>query len=163
MNDNIVLIGMPGCGKSTIGAALANKLKYTLVDSDVYITEKKGRTPAKIIEIEGEPAFRDIESSCIKEICKNRCQIISTGGGAVLRSENVRALKRGGKIILIDRDLDNIKPTPDRPLSNDREKLTNLYKVRMPIYKNAANHTVKNNTNIEDCVKQILEAINVHK
>lgn len=163
MKENIVLIGMPGCGKSTVGAALAKKLNYSIVDSDVYITEKQGRTPAKIIEGEGEPVFRNIESACIKEICQKQSQVISTGGGAVLREENVKVLKTDGKIIFIDRNLDNIKPTPDRPLSNDREKLTALYKVRMPIYKAAANITVTNNKNVADCVDQILEALHADK
>ena len=78
--------------------------------------------------------FRDIETQTVKEISKNTCKVISTGGGAVLREENVRALKQNGKIYFIDRPLENLIPTSDRPLSVDKNAIENLYNQRYSIY-----------------------------
>lgn len=133
--ENIVLTGMPGAGKSTIGQMLAKRLGRKFVDTDDEITRLTGKTPAQIIESEGEAKFRDIESQVIAEaVAPLTSCVIATGGGAVLREENVTRLKRNGKIIWIDRDPEFISATSDRPLSSNRELLMKRYEERYPIY-----------------------------
>ncbi len=132
--QNIVLIGMPGCGKSAIGKIVANEIGFEFIDTDEEIFKLIGKTPSEIINESGEKAFRDIESSVIFEVCKKQGRVIATGGGAVLRKENVDFLKFNGKIYFLDRDILKIKPTDDRPLSKDRESLNRLYNERYGIY-----------------------------
>ena len=132
--QNIVLIGMPGCGKSASGRYLAQKMSRELIDTDKLITEKTGRTPDEIIRTDGEQAFRDIESEVIKEISVLQGVVISTGGGAVLRKENVDFLRENGRIYFIDRPLDDIRVSSNRPLSSDRASLEKRYNERYEIY-----------------------------
>lgn len=132
--QNIVLIGMPGCGKSASGRFLAEKTNRVLLDTDKLITEKTGRTPNEIITTDGEKAFRDIESDIIKDISSRQGVIISTGGGAVLRKINVELLRENGRIYFIDRPLDDIRVSNDRPLSSDRASLEKRYNERYGIY-----------------------------
>lgn len=137
--ENIVLIGMPGCGKSTIGEGLAKQLNRPFVDTDQMITERYGKTPSEIIRKEGEPAFREMESAVIREqVAPMTGSIIATGGGAILRDENVRFLKLNGKTVFLDRSLDLLAVTFDRPLSSDRELLEKRYHERYPRYLKAA-------------------------
>lgn len=145
LNDklNIVLTGMPGCGKSTVGKLLAKTLNKKFVDTDEYITEKYKRTPADIIKLDGEKAFRDIESEAVKNISSMGSQIISTGGGAVLRSENINSLKQNGKIFFIDRPVEDLIPTDDRPLSSTKEDIIKRYNERYDIYCSSADEIVK--------------------
>lgn len=145
---NIVLIGMPSSGKSTIGGMLSRILNMPLFDTDEYILKATGKTPADIIKCEGEAAFRQIESKVIADISvKNHC-VISTGGGAVTVYRNIINLKANGKVYYIDRPLDLLKSTPDRPLSSSAEALKNLYDKRKDLYNNAADLTVKNDADI---------------
>ena len=145
---NIVLIGMPSSGKSTIGGILSNLLKMPLFDTDEHIFKMTGKTPADIINREGEAAFRRIESKVIADISvKNHC-IIATGGGAVTVDGNIIRLKANGKVYYIDRPVDLLKSTPDRPLSSSAEALKNLYDKRKDLYNNAADLTVKNDADI---------------
>ncbi len=132
--QNIVLIGMPGCGKSASGRHIAEKMSRELLDTDELITQKVGRTPDEIIRTDGEKAFRDIETEVIKEISSRQGVVISTGGGAVLRKENVALLRENGRIYFIDRPLDEIGVYSDRPLSSDRASLEKRYKERYEIY-----------------------------
>ncbi len=133
--ENIVLIGMPGCGKTTVGRKLAKELDREFIDTDDIIVEREGRLIPEIFASEGEAAFRDIESAVIRDITlRSRGAVISTGGGAVLRPENVNALRRVGRIYFLDRDIENIKPTEGRPLSRDREALARRYRERYPVY-----------------------------
>ena len=155
--ENIVFAGMPGCGKSTIGAEIAKALNREFIDSDAYIWQTTGLKPEQIIREKGVDAFRDIEAECIKEISSKQNCVISTGGGAILREKNVKFLKQNGIIIFIDRKIENIKPTDDRPLSNNQEKLKTLYKERYPIYKVCADFTVENNKDINSVKNEILK------
>ncbi len=132
--QNIVLIGMPGCGKSASGRHLAEKMSRELLDTDKLIKEKTGRTPDEIIRADGETAFRDIESEVIKDISPRQGVIVSTGGGAVLRRENVDLLRENGRIYFIDRPIDDIRVSVDRPLSSDRASLEKRYNERYEIY-----------------------------
>lgn len=132
--ENIVLTGMPGAGKSTAGKILAETLGRELLETDAMIQLKTGLHPSEIISRQGESAFRDIEAAVIAEAAMKNGAVISTGGGAVLREENIRHLKANGRIYFIDRALDDILPTDDRPLSSDRAALEKRYNERYDIY-----------------------------
>ena len=155
---NIVLIGMPGCGKSTIGKELANSLNKTFVDIDSEIIQKAGKTIPEIFKEEGEKAFRDIEEECILEISKKQGLVIATGGGAILRENNVTALKGNGLVIFLDRDADKLA-SDGRPLSSSKEAIQNLYNNRIELYKKAAKYIVDDNGTINEVVDTILDLI----
>ncbi len=142
--ENIVLTGMPGSGKSTVGKLLAEKLGRPYFDVDACITEKTGRTPAEIISAEGEPAFRDIESEVIRSLAMETGAVIATGGGAVLRDENVDALRMNGKIFFLDRPLERLLPTEDRPLSSTKEAIIARYNERYDRYISTADVVITN-------------------
>ncbi len=135
--ENIVLTGMPGSGKSTVGKLL-NIDGFEFFDTDEEIEKRVCCTIKEFIEKNGENAFRNIESEVIREISKESCRIISTGGGAVLKEENVRSLKRNGKLFFIDADISRLQATSDRPLSDTEEKLKKLYSDRIEIYRKTA-------------------------
>ena len=154
--QNVVLTGMPGCGKSTVGAIIAEKLGRSFYDTDEEFTKKYG-TPADYIREHGESAFRDAESAVIAELCRDTVgSVISTGGGAVLRRENVLNLRGNGKIYFIDRDIADIMPTSDRPLSSDREMLEKRYAERYPIYTGTCDVHVKNDSTAEALAEKII-------
>ena len=139
--ENIVLTGMPGSGKSTVGKLISID-GYEFIDTDVEIEKQCGCTIKELIATKGEVYFRDIESDVIFEVSEKNGCIISTGGGAILREENVRALKRNGKIFFIDANLERLCVTEDRPLSNTLDKLAKLYDERIDIYRATADVTV---------------------
>ena len=141
--ENIVLIGMPGSGKSTVAAALQRRTGRPAADTDALIEKKAGKTIPEIFREDGEAAFRDLESEVIAEVSARGGQIIATGGGAVLRPENVKALKRNGRLILLERPADALTPTADRPLADTREKMDRLRAEREPVYRAAADCTVR--------------------
>lgn len=157
--ENYVLVGMPGCGKTTLGQILAKTTGKTFIDSDDCIEEKEGKTCKEIIEDKGIDYFRDVESQVIKELSLKNNIVIATGGGAVLREQNVRNLKQSGIIIFIDRDIENIKPTDSRPLSNSQDKLKELYQTRYPIYSKACDYKISNNQKAQDGLNSILNII----
>lgn len=139
--ENIVLTGMPGSGKSTVGKIL-DVDGYEFFDTDDQIEKRCGCSIKELIESKGEMYFRDLESEVIRDLSKENRRIISTGGGAVLREENVRALKQNGRIFFIDAPLSRLSATSDRPLSNTDDKLKKLYNDRIDIYKATADATV---------------------
>lgn len=141
---NIVLIGMPGTGKSLIGKLLAELTGKTLQDTDAKIEEEAKMTIPEIFEKEGEAGFRDRESAICKKLGKERNLIIATGGGAILRPENVDALRQNGTLVHITRSIDKL-PTRGRPLSQNIETLKKMETQRMPLYKAAADITFRNN------------------
>lgn len=141
---NIVLIGMPGTGKSLIGKLLAELTGKTLQDTDAKIEEEAKMTIPEIFEKEGEAGFRDRESAVCKKLGKERNLIIATGGGAILRPENVDALRQNGTLVHITRSIDKL-PTRGRPLSKNIEALKKMEAQRMPLYKAAADITFHNN------------------
>ena len=140
--ENVVLIGMPGSGKSAVGRILSERTGRSLADTDQLITEKAGRSIPDIFRENGEPAFRDLESEIIRALSKQGGQIISTGGGAVLRPENVTALRQNGRLFWLDRDPEALVPTDDRPLADTAEKMKQLYRVREPVYRAAADEII---------------------
>lgn len=139
--ENIVLTGMPGSGKSTVGTLL--KLEgFSFVDTDEEIEKRCGCSIRRLIEEKGEPCFRDLETEVIREASAESCRILSTGGGAILREENVRCLKRNGRLFFLNADVNRLSATHSRPLSDTAEKLKGLYRERMPIYLKTADVAV---------------------
>jgi shikimate dehydrogenase len=155
--ENIVLTGMPGSGKSTVGKLL-NIDGFTFADTDDEIEKRCGCTIKELIDSKGEKYFRDLETEIIKDISSKGCQIISTGGGAILREENINALKRNGKLFFINADLNRLCPTDNRPLSDTSEKLKNLYDQRIDIYKSTADVIVPDTSTPEEEAEFILKA-----
>lgn len=140
--ENLVLIGMPGSGKSVVGKILSGSTGKPLADTDELIVRRAGKSIPEIFAREGEPAFRDLESEVILDLSRRGGQVISTGGGAVLRPENVTALRQNGRLFWLDRDPDSLRPTDDRPLADTAEKMKALYRQREPVYRAAADEII---------------------
>jgi len=157
--ENIVLIGMPSSGKSTVGKRLASGLNRDFYDSDTEITAKEKLSPREIIERYGEAYFRNAEKEVIKELSKKSGAVIATGGGAVLDGANVDALKRNGVIVFLNRPLEKLMPTPDRPLSADFAALERLYSVRLPIYRAASDIEIVADGTVADVVTKVLKEL----
>lgn len=155
--ENIVLIGMPGCGKSTVGYLLSVALGRELIDTDKLIEKKAGKDIPAIFREDGEAVFRELEAEVIRECASENGVIIATGGGAVLRADNVDALRENGRIYFIDRPLDLLMPTGDRPLSSTREDITQRYEERYGIYKAAADITVSADCSPGEVAEKIIE------
>ena len=139
--ENVVLTGMPGSGKSTVGKCL-NIEGFEFVDTDEEIEKRCGCSIKELIQEKGEAHFRALETEVIREVSSMNCRIISTGGGAVLKEENVRALKRNGKLYFLNADLSRLKATDSRPLSDTQKKLARLYTERMSLYTGTADVVV---------------------
>jgi len=132
--ENIVLIGMPSSGKSTIGKILAEKLGSRFVDTDDLITDKIKMPIAEFFALKGEDEFRRIELEVIRDLAGENGLVIATGGGAILKEENIFNLRYNGNILFINRPFELLIPTDSRPLSNNKATLKNLYDKRYPIY-----------------------------
>ncbi len=132
--QNLVLIGMPASGKSTLGQMVARELSREFIDSDEEIGRKTGKTPAEIIRESGEGAFREIESEVIEKLSARQGIVLATGGGAVLREQNRMALRSNGRVIFLDRPVEQLFLGGDRPLSSSREELSARYSERYGIY-----------------------------
>ena len=154
---NIVLIGMPSCGKTTIGKMLSESLSMQFIDTDAEIEKMTGKAIAQIFEESGEAGFRDIESKAIISAAAQQNCVIATGGGAVLREVNVTALKGNGKVYFIDRPLELLLTTSDRPLSSNRADLEKRYSERYDTYCKAADKKIINNTTANTAVTAIKE------
>ena len=136
--QNIVLIGMPTSGKSSVGKKLAETTGKVFFDTDEEIVSKTGESIPDIFANQGEKAFRKKESEVISELSAKSGCVIATGGGAVLDRKNVNMLKRNSVIVFLDRPLELLISTEDRPLSSNRNALEVLYKERYGIYKSSA-------------------------
>ena len=152
--ENTVLIGMPGCGKTTIGTLLAQKMHKKFVDLDDVVAKQAGLPIAQYIQMYGESAFRDLESKAILQYGKESGYVIATGGGCVTRSENYLPLHQNGNIYWIQRDL-NLLPTDGRPLSQIG-KLDAMYEQRKPMYKRFSDYTVNNQSSIDSVIHDIM-------
>ena len=129
---NIVLIGMPGCGKTSIGKALSEKTGREFADSDDLIVQTSGKSIPDIFTQDGEDAFRKIETDVLKTLCKRSGLIIATGGGVVTRPENRNIIRQNGVVVFLDRDIAEL-PVADRPVSI-RDGVSALAAVRLPLY-----------------------------
>ena len=143
--ENIVLTGMPGSGKSTVGKLLDAE-GFACFDTDAEIEKRCGCAIKDLIPEKGEAYFRDLESEVVREISSSGCRVISTGGGAILREENVRYLRRNGKLFFLNAALSRLRATDDRPLSDTEDKLKQLYAQRLPIYRETADVIVPDMT-----------------
>ncbi len=155
--ENIVLTGMPGAGKSTVGKLLAKKLEMDFVDSDDEIVKKIGKSIPEIFSENGENVFRDIESEVIKELSTRKNTVIATGGGVILRRENTDLLRENGRIYFLDRPLENIRPTSDRPTALDREALVKRYRERYGIYTSSCDVHIKTSEDALENTNMIIE------
>lgn len=154
---NLMLIGMPGCGKSTIGTALSRQLNRPLVDLDEEIVKTDGRPIPEIFASDGEEFFRQLEHQVLCAWTSKSGLVISAGGGIVTRPENLEPLHRNSTVIFLLRDLDKL-PTDGRPVSQ-ANKLSDLFERRYPLYVQAADITVDNNGTIDETVRQILDKL----
>jgi len=156
---NLILIGMPGCGKSTLGTRLAEHFKREFLDTDELITKKTGRTPAQIITEDGEAAFRAIESSVLAETGALTGKVISTGGGVVTRAENYAPLAQNGILLFINRD-PSLLPTDGRPLSADSDAVMRLYEQRLPLYRSFSDFEIPALDTVDATLASLLDTIN---
>ena len=140
--ENIVLIGMPGCGKTTVGKELASQLNKLFIDIDEEIVKRAGTSIPEIFAEQGESGFRNLESDVLADICKRSGLVISTGGGCITQERNYSYLHQNGTIVWIKRDI-SLLPTEGRPLSQ-QNKVTELYKIRKPLYEAFSDISVTN-------------------
>ncbi len=154
--ENIVLIGMPSSGKSTVGKALSEKLNRPFIDTDLVIEKKEGKSISEIINTMGEETFRKIETETVFEVSKNTGVVIATGGGVPLKKENIRALFQNGRVYFIDRPLSSLLPTEDRPLTSTREALEKKFKERYDIYKASADVRIDADCSVAEVLDKIL-------
>ncbi len=157
--ENIILIGMPGCGKSTIGKLLADKLNRRFVDIDSEIEKNAALSIPEIFALSGEDTFRSIESNVLSESGKQSGLVISTGGGCVTRPHNYSLLHQNGKIIWLTRNIEML-PTQGRPLSQTTP-LSKMYHIRKPLYEAFADFTVSNDESPDITVSKILDKLNI--
>lgn len=140
---NLVLIGMPGSGKSSTGQMLAAQMGRNFVDCDAEIVKRARMTIPEIFARRGEGAFRELESAVLSEVCKEKSRVIAAGGGAVLRPENVRAMRQNGVVVWVKRPLEAL-PMDGRPLSSGRAALEAMWVEREPLYRAAADAAIDN-------------------
>lgn len=155
--NNIVLIGMPGSGKSMLANMLGRKLCRRVIETDALIEEKAGKSIPEIFAQDGEDVFRRIESEVIAEAGKQSGAIISTGGGCIKREINYNALHQNGRIFWIKRPLDSLDKT-GRPLSQ-LHTAQELYNERKALYERFSDAIIENSKNPEDALEAILEAL----
>lgn len=155
--QNIILIGMPGCGKSSVGRALAARLGRELFDSDELVERTAGMSIPEIFEKEGEDGFRRRETEALSELTRRSGCVIAAGGGAVMRPENLPLIRQNGTAVWIRRDLDRL-PSAGRPLSQ-AHGAHELYARRRPLYERFADLSVENCADIGACAEKIVEAL----
>jgi len=152
---NIVLTGMPGSGKSTVGRLIADRLGRDFIDTDALIVERYGAI-TDIFASHGETYFRDLESEVIRELAPLTGKVISTGGGAILRRLNVDAMRRNGELFFIDRSPEYLIPTADRPLADEKAKIERLYRERIDLYLDTADYIIDGDCDPEDVADSVI-------
>lgn len=156
---NLILIGMPGSGKSSLGQALAQELPLKFLDMDQEIERRAGQSIPELFD-QGEAYFRALESQLAKDLGQSQGLIIATGGGIVKDPQNIKALKEGGKVYFIDRPLEQIAgdiAADQRPLLKGRvDQLQVLYQDRYPLYQAAADFHIPNPASLNQCLSNII-------
>ena len=160
-HSNIVLIGMPTSGKSKIGKRLAKTLNIKYLDTDEVIEKETNMTIAEYFEDFGEKSFRKLETKVVERIYKETPMVIATGGGIIKNVENIKMLKQNGTIIFINRPLEQLFASKDRPLSSNKKDLKRLYEERLPIYKKYADYEIFNDDG--DDIKVLEEILELWK
>lgn len=161
MNEdkNIVLIGMPGSGKTTLGKQLASRLGRTFVDADDFVVQLEGKTIADMFAV-SEEYFRDAETRAAQELAKRRGLVVACGGGVIKRSVNIEIFKETGVVIFLDRSPDDIITDVDvasRPLLKDgKQKVYDLYDERIALYRSAADYTIVNDKKAEEILDELV-------
>ena len=155
--QNVILIGMPGSGKTTIGTRLAAQLGRTFLDADTVLEQKAGIPIPEIFRLEGEEGFRQRETAVLTELGKHSGLVIATGGGCVTRAENYPLLHQNGTIFCLTRELDRL-PLDGRPVSQALGA-EEIYRRRKPLYEKFADAMINNDRTVEDAVHQILEVL----
>lgn len=156
---NVVLIGMPSSGKTEIGKRIAEKTGRIFIDTDFLTQRRTGKCPAAFIKEYGEAAFRAEEAISVKEAAAKTGCVIATGGGIINVSENIRFLKKNGKIFFLDRPLSLLSADENHPLSETRAALERLYEKRLPLYLSATDERIKNDSDEESAAEQILRGL----
>lgn len=155
--QNIILIGMPGCGKSTIGKQLAARLNRSFIDADAELEHMAQKTIPEIFIEDGEAGFRELETKVLEKLGQQSGLVIATGGGCVTREVNYPLLHQNGTIYWIKRDISSL-PTDGRPLSQNNS-LENMYLARKPFYGHFADKIIQNDGSVEEAVNKILKGI----
>lgn len=155
--ENIILIGMPGCGKTTVGASLAKILSRPLKDADAELEQAVGRKITEILPTDGEASFRSLESETLLDLGKQSGLVIATGGGCVTIPNNYEKLHRNGTIVWLKRDLD-LLPTDGRPLSQTGH-LQEMYQKRAPLYARFADFSVENSGDPQETAEEIIRIL----
>lgn len=155
--ENLVLIGMPGSGKSTVGRILAEKLNMKYVDTDDLIKKSEGYKISEIFKRVGESGFRELEASAVADAAAKAHCVIATGGGAILKEKNISALKSNGRIYFLNRPLELIAATNDRPLSSNRADLEKRFRERYDIYCRVADKIIDNSADALSAANMIKE------
>lgn len=162
MKDKVVIIGMPGSGKTTIGKILGRELDLKFYDMDEYIQERTSKSILELFE-DGEDYFRNIETDMCRELSKEKNVLISTGGGVVKKKENIDVLKKDALIIFLDRPVEKILEDVDvskRPLLKDgKERIINLYNERYELYKKYADEIVVNDADMIEVIERLKNVI----
>lgn len=156
---NIVIIGMPGSGKTTFGSALAARLGRDFIDADVYLEEREGKTIPELFAV-SEDCFRDAETRTARELAAKKGIVIATGGGVIKRPENIDILRKTGVIIFLDRSPDDIVTDVNiatRPLlASGKQRVYDLYEERIQAYQSLSDYHLKNTGKIEDVLDRLL-------
>lgn len=167
MKNNVILCGFMGCGKSTVGTLLAEKLNYTFLDSDKVIEQREKMTVSEIFAVQGEGYFRAVETAALTDLCKQNSQVIATGGGAVLNPLNADTLRDNGTVFFLDVTpetvLRRLKDDTSRPLLQKHDKesaVRELMNIRRPIYIKHSHYTINGNQNPEAVLQEIIEILN---
>ncbi len=155
---NLVLIGMPSCGKSTIGKELSQKLGKKFVDIDEEIVQEIGMSIADYFTQYGEDAFRQKETEKTKLFAKETGIILSTGGGCIKNPKNMDYMKLNGKILFVDRPTEKLSSDPSRPLSKDMDTLQKMYQERLPLYQMYSDISITNNGILSDAIEKAEKA-----
>lgn len=153
--QNIVLIGMPGCGKSTVGKVLAKRMGRPFYDADAKIVQAAGKSIPDIFRERGEAGFRLLETEVLAQLCKQSGVVIATGGGAVTVAENYNILRQNSTVVFLNRDI-AVLPIEGRPLSQ-QNSLSEMFKRRLPLYRQFCDFEIDGNSSIETVVNRIME------
>jgi shikimate dehydrogenase len=157
--QNIVLLGMPSCGKSTLGKIIAEKLNKTFIDIDKEIIKTAGKSIPEIFKDDGEDAFRKLEKATVQKFAKEHNQVIAPGGGVVKDFSNIQSLQQNGILLFIDRDLDKLVADETRPLSKDKAAIEKLHQERYHIYDRYCDYKIENNGTVDEAIEKILNTI----